>query len=166
MMQVNALRQELQILMKRTRTDRPPALRRSIQPEWLYASDISAVCSRDETELFLDRIREKGWEYTEDGQWILLRKPAEEPPEDWFKGMFGNEAGCCLSLLKRHPERMTDAPEAAQRMLIRAGEEGPQKYETVCAELHRNWAERLRRGEALPALSLFYFSERKERDGC
>ena len=162
MIQLNALRQELQVLMKKTQTERPPALRRSFHPEWLYATDIPIVCSRTETDLFLELLRETGWEYTEDGRWILMRKTAEEPPENWYTGPFGSEAGCCLSLLKRHPERMTDAPEAAQRMLIRAGEEGRRRYEAVCTELHREWAERLRMGKALPALSLYYFSERKE----
>ena len=47
---------------------------------------------------------------------------------------------------------------AAQRALIKAGEEGGKAYENACQKLHREWAERLRRKEPLPALSLRYFS--------
>ena len=159
---VNALRKELQILMQTKRTSRPPVLRRSLVEEWLYATDLPGVCSREEISLFQDQLTENGWEYTADGQWILMRKTAEEPPDEWYNGSFSTEAGCCLSLLERHPDRTTDAPEAAQRMLIKAGEEGEKRYEAACAALHRNWAERLRKGEPLPALNSCYFLERKE----
>lgn len=162
MMRVNALRKELQTLMQMTRSTRPPVLRRSLREEWLYATDLPGVCNREEKDLFLGRLMETGWEYTEEGQWLLMRKPAEEPPEDWYQGPAGTEAACCLSLLKRHPDRMTDAPEAAQRLLIKAGEEGAKHYEAACEALHRDWAARLRQGEALPALNLSYFSGRKE----
>ena len=84
---------------------------------------------------------------------------AGEPPEDWYEGNFGPEAACCLSLLERHAGTACGAPEAVQRTLIKAGEEGGKAYETACAELHREWAERLRRGEPLPAVSRRYFGE-------
>ena len=79
---VNALRKELQILMQTKRTSRPPVLRRSLVEEWLYATDLPGVCSREEISLFQDQLTENGWEYTADGQWILMRKTAEEPPDE------------------------------------------------------------------------------------
>ncbi|MBR5960363.1 MAG: hypothetical protein IKZ98_05155 [Clostridia bacterium] len=161
-MQINALRKELQELMKIPQATRPPVLRRSLSDEWLYATDLPAACSRDNVELFLDLIRKAGWEYTEEHGWLLTRKPAGEPPEGWYDGPFGPEAGCCRSLLERHGQAVNGDAETVQRLLIKAGEEGEKKYEAACAVLHSNWAERLRRGETLPDVNLAYFTARKE----
>ncbi len=161
-MRMNALRKELQELIRIPQTTRPPVLRRSLQEDWLYSTDLPSVSDSENLTLFLEAIRNKGWEYTEEKGWILTRKPAEEPPEGWYDGLLGPEAACCLSLLERHEKQATDEPEAIQRTLIKAGEEGEKKYEEVCAGIHRNWAERLRRGEPLPEINRAYFTGRKE----
>ena len=158
-MRINALRKELAALLDNSGAQRKPALRRSLQEDWLYATDYPALCSGSMPETVMEKLETAGWETAPDGDWMQLRKPAGEPPEDWYEGNFGPEAACCLSLLERHAGTACGAPEAVQRTLIKAGEEGGKAYETACAELHREWAERLRRGEPLPAVSRRYFGE-------
>ena len=123
---------------------------------------LPVLLSRSDLDHFLADLAAAGWEYREEQDWILLRKSADDPPKEWFTGSFGPEAACCGSLLKRHTGLPQDAPEAAQRMLIKAGEEGEKAYEAVCASLHRDWAGRLRQGKPLPALSLKYFGFKEE----
>ena len=161
-MRMNALRKELQELMQIPQTARQPALRRSLSEYWLYSTDFPAVSDNENLTLFLKAIRNAGWEFTEEKGWILMRKPAMEPPEGWYDGSFGTEAACCLSLLDRHEKKADEEPETVQRMLIKAGEEGEKQYEAACACIHRDWAERLRRGEPLPAVNRIYFTGRKE----
>ena len=161
-MRINALRKELQILLAETAAARPPVLRRSLREDWLYATDLPGICGREGLTACLHRLAEAGWEYMEEQGWIQMRRPCGEPPGDWYDGPFGAEAACCLSLLERHGNRMSAAPEAVQRLLIKAAEEGPRAYGNACAGLHRSWAERLRLGETLPTVSLDYFRRRKE----
>ena len=161
-MRKNALRKELQELMQIPQTTRQPVLRRSLPEDWLYSTDLPCVSDKENLSLFLQAIRNAGWEYTEEKGWILMRKPAAEPPEGWYDGSFGPEPACCLSLLDRHEKQTTEEAETVQRVLIKAGEEGEKKYEAACACIHRNWAERLRRGELLPAINRIYFTGRKE----
>ena len=158
-MRINGLRKELSALLALSGAQRKPALRRSLREDWLYATDLPGLCSGDIPEELRERLDAAGWENFLDGDWLQLRKPAADPPEDWYEGAFGPEAACCLSLLKRHAGSAGGNPETAQRALIKAGEEGGEAYEAACAGLHRKWAERLRRGEPLPALSRRYFGE-------
>ena len=146
-MQNNAFRKELIKLMAAQKTDRIPALRRSRKTEWIYATDIPLLLSDKATDQLKKTLQDSGWEYSEENGWLQLRKSAAEPPEGWFCGPFGQEAACCRSILD----------ETAQRELIKAGEAGEESYEEVCGELHRKWAECLRKGEPIPALSLKYF---------
>ena len=156
-MRINALRRELSEKLTAVPTDRPPAVRRSRRDEWLYATDIKLLLSGKAMESLLNELAAEGWEWTEEQGWLLLRKPAEEPPDGWYDGAFGPEAACCASLLDRHPSKGSEA-ETAQRMLIKAGEEGDNAYEAACRQLHQEWAEQLRRGDPLPVLSRKYFS--------
>ena len=156
-MRINALRKELTALLNKRPLHRTPAIRRSGQDEWLYATDIPALLSAEETASLREELDAAGWENTQDRGWILLRKEAAEPPEGWYEGTFGPEAACCASLLDRHPGSPESNARAAERLLIKAGEEGPGAYEKACRTLHRQWAERLRRGEPLPSVSRRYF---------
>ena len=105
------------------------------------------------------KLNAAGWECKEEHGWILLRKNVTDPPEGWYDGSFGPEAGCCASLLKRHAGNEGQGADTAQRALIKAGEKGEKAYETACRALHQEWAVRLRQGEALPVLSYRYFEK-------
>ena len=153
----NAFRKELTILLDACSACRPPALRRSKSAEWLYATDIPVLLSEQKKEQLKSVLMGAGWEYSEENGWILLRKDAEEPPEGWYSGRFGPEAACCRSIQERHQGRTGHAANAAQRLLIKAGEEGEEAYEEACLALHRQWAEKLRKRQPVPVLSLRYF---------
>ena len=156
-MQINAFRKELSAILASRQTDRPPVLRRSRQEEWIYVTDIPALVSDGVKCQLKDELKAAGWENTETDGWLFLRKHAEDPPEGWYAGAFGPEAACCFSVLNRHPHMNGTEAETAQRMLIKAGEEGEKAYERACSALHREWAECLRQGKPLPAVSLKYF---------
>ena len=156
-MRINALRKEMAEIMASRLLKRTPAVRRSSMPEWIYATDILLLLNGDEQDSLLKELAGKGWEYREEHGWLQMRKSAPEPPEDWYEGSFGPEAACCASLLDRHPSKGSEA-ETAQRVLIKAGEEGDNAYEAACRQLHQEWAEQLRRGDPLPVLSRKYFS--------
>lgn len=152
----NALRRELAALLAAPEGSRQPALRRSRLAGWLYATDLPVLYGGAVPDSMAESLKAAGWETDTENGWMQLRKPAPEPPDGWFNGPFGPEAACCLSLLARHNPGAGD-PEPAARSLIKAGEEGPDAYEAACAALHRDWAERLRQGEPLPAVSRRYF---------
>ena len=158
-MRINALRRELVSLFEDIPSERPPALRRSLKDEWLYAADLPAVFAEGWGETLGAKLKEAGWETLEEDGWVQLRKNAAEPPEGWYGGTFGPEAGCCLSLLARHAADAQSDPDPAQRMLIKAGEQGRDAYEAACAALHRDWAARLRQRRPLPPVSRRYFGK-------
>lgn len=152
----NALRKELAALMPAPPDGRMPVIRRSLRPEWLYAADLDILYGGTIPNMPETALAGAGWEFAREGNWLQLRKPAPEPPEDWYCGPFGPEAACCASLLERC--RLPREPELhVQLMLIKAGEEGEKAYEKTCSEIHREWAARLRQGWPLPDLSERYF---------
>ena len=153
----NALRKELAVLLAAPPESRPPVSRRSREQAWIYATDLPALYGCAVPEKVTKALKDEGWEYIQEGGWLQLRKPEPEPPADWYAGSFGPEAACCRSLLKRHEDSLYGPADEAQRMLIKAGEEGEKAYEEACGKLHREWAARLRKGEPLPAVSRRYF---------
>ena len=155
----NALRKELAALLTEQQGYRAPAIRRSLDEAWLYATDLPKLYEGDTPTTMITALVSAGWEYTQAGNWLLLRKTAQEPPEDWYTEPFGQEAASCLSLLDRHPAGKDEPSDAEQRMLIKAGEKGKTAYEAACTALHQDWAERLREGRPLPALSKGYFEK-------
>jgi len=162
-MLINAFRKELKILLSGPGLIRTPVIRRSLLDNWLYATDLPALCRETDKSRFLDTLAQYGWETMEAEGWIQMRKNSPEPPDNWYDGSFGQEAACCRSLLMRHPGRPeTEAEKKVQCVLIKAAEEGEKAFESACADLHRSWAECLRKGEPLPAVHPAYFSARKE----
>lgn len=158
-MRHNALRRELAEILTEFPLPRKPAIRRSLTDEWLYAADLPGYCGDETVRMAEARLRAAGWTCERTDGWLMLMKPSCAPPEDWFEGPFGPQAASCASLLRRHPARDTGAGERAQHILIRAGEEGAAAYEEACAQLHAEWAERLRKGKNLPGISPRYFGE-------
>ena len=154
---MNAWRKELSEILRGLPCARPAALRRSLRDGWLYASDLPAVCDGETLLEGIRRAGEAGWETAEEGGWILLNKPRKEPPEGWFGGPFGPEAACCLSLVRRRENDREDPEHSAERILIKAGEEGPDAYENACRRLHREWAEALREKRRIPAVDPVFF---------
>ena len=155
----NAMRNELATLLQAPPESRKPVIRRSLQADWLYATDLPVLFNGTIPEELTDVLASAKWEYIQEEDWLLLRKKAPEPPENWYTGKFGPEACCCRSLLERHSDMSGEPADAVQRTLIKAGEEGSKAYENACLILHREWAERLRRGESLPVVSRRYFGE-------
>ena len=141
-----------------TNSIRPAALRRCRQEDWLYATDLLQAASGEAVDAFLRTAESNGWRTRKETGWILLDRIPEIPPEGFFSGPFGPEARCCLSLLRRHPDRKGNADHEV-RMLLKAGEEGPDAYERACGILHREWASALRKGENLPGMATLYFGE-------
>ena len=154
---MNALRTELNRIVSDVPVTRRAAIRRSLEEEWLYATDLPVLCSVEKLEEIQNRLSEAGWEHMILNGWMQMRKASQEPPEGWFCGPFGPEAACCLSILERHESCESTIPYREETILIRAGEEGAEAYEAACARLHREWAEKLRLGQALPAISIRYF---------
>lgn len=154
---MNAWRKELSGLLARAGTARPAALRRSLREEFLYATDLPVIDGQA-AAAFAAEAEKAGWTVGEDGGWMQLDRTAGGRPEGAYGGPFGPEAGCCASLLERHPERGT-ADRAAEHRLVKAGEEGFAAYEKACGEIHREWAARLRKGQLLPDLSELFFRE-------
>ena len=155
---MNKLRQEIRTILDGTDSSRPAALRRCRQEDWLYATDLPQAASAEAVNAFLRTAEGNGWRTRKEAGWILLDRIPEIPPADFFSGPFGPEARCCLSLLRRHPDRKGNADHAV-RMLLKAGEEGPDAYERACGVLHREWAAALRKDEILPGMATLYFGE-------
>ena len=156
-MRMNALRTELNSIISDVPVTRRAAIRRSLEEEWLYATDLPVLCSMEKLEEVQTGLSEAGWEHMIVNGWLQTRKASQEPPEGWFRGPFGTEAACCLSLLQRNVSCSNVIPYREETILIRAGEEGAEAYEAACAMLHREWAEKLRMGKPLPSISTRYF---------
>ena len=158
----NALREELSALLTLPEMSRTPVIRRSLNDDWLYAADLSLLFGGILPEDVAEKLSSAGWTFSIKENWLQLRKAATQPPVNWYVDSYGTEAGCCASLLRRHPDRDDDGAEAVQRKLIKAAEKGFEDYEAACAEIHKSWAERLRQGNKLPEISLLYFEGYKE----
>ena len=150
---MNAWRKELNDLLSAADSRRPPALRRSLTEKYLYAESVQS---------FLEAAESAGWSAAECRGWIELDRFAAEPPEGGLPDVSGPEAACCLSLLRRHRRDTAPSDGRSERMLIKAGEEGPDAYERICAALHASWAESLRNRRGIPAVSDIFFGGGEE----
>ena len=154
---MNVWRKELSDILRGLPCIRTAALRRSLTDEWLYATDLPSVCDRKTLSEGICRMKAAGWETVEENGWLMLNKPRKEPPDGWFDGLFGKEAACCLSLIKRHPSMRENSTNATERLFIKAGEEGPDAYEAACRKLHQEWAEALREKRSIPQTAPAFF---------
>ena len=153
---MNRLRSEAQSLISGSETFRPATLRRSLNENYLYATDLPQAADAATAESFLSRAQRAGWKTKKENGWILMDPPAGKMEENPFEGPFGPEAKCCASLLNRHGSGREGKRE--QRMLLKAGEKGPEAFEKVCEQLHREWAAALRTGEVLPEIPVHCFT--------
>ena len=141
------LRETLRQLLDEVCCTRPPALRRSGEEDWLFATDLPQAASPEAVEAFRRAAEEADWRIGERPGWLLLDHDVI-PPEGTFGASAEGETGCCLSLLLRHPGG--SSTEKERRALYKASEQRD-GLPRLMAAWHRDWAERLRRGEALPA---------------
>lgn len=152
---MNSLRRELNALLARSGTVRPPALRRSTEADALMATDLPLLLPENGRKEARKLLEHHGWRVLEHkGWWLLDRLPA---PEDFSiaDATCCPEACCCLRLLRLHGEK-TDAGRDGMllRDLWKASEQGNASVERLAGFWHRNWAAALRRGEALPGTVL------------
>lgn len=159
---MNKLRTTLQEILSGTESFRPAALRRSLRKEYIYATDLPRCAESTAVQDFCRRAELAAWIVCMDGDWIQLDYSGVNPEDTCFGGPFGREAECCAELLRRHPNGRKSG-ENEMRMLIKAGEEGPEAYEKICAGLHREWAAALRRKDLLPDLPESCFRKVKKK---
>lgn len=162
-------REEIRALLDLFAGKRPAALRRSLSADYLYATDLPAAAGEEKTAAFRDAAELAGWRTERSGAWILLDREVHEMPEALRHVTGGTEAEACGSLLRRHTGGCTEETGILTRRLIKAAEEGTASYRQVCGEIHARMAEKLRKGEPLPDLSLTFFENEnsaKENDKC
>ena len=167
---MNRLREELLLRLRALPARRPPALRRSLRDDWLYATDLPQAADRESVRLFLEAVRGAGWRAEELDGWIELDQRLDRPPENWQPGPLGPETACCLSLLARqHPDReggdgaeTREAAARAVRKLMKAGEDGGAAWEKACGEVHREWAARLRERKCIPEMDAGFLIRREK----
>lgn len=94
-----------------------------------------------------------GWAVTAGNGWLTLDAPVPVPKHAVPDTLTG-ECGCCISLLLRHSGNA--AAEDLIRVVVKAADAGKMPFERLCGQLHGEFAARLRRHEALPALLLPY----------
>ncbi|MBQ9210214.1 MAG: hypothetical protein IJ153_00800 [Clostridia bacterium] len=139
---VNPWRRELNLLLSSLPVRRKSALRRSLQPDFLFAVDLPACAEAPVCQQFLLAAAAVGWQGAESQGWINLRREDGALPEGLFPLDLAGEAGCLHSLMDRHPElRPTEGQWIA---IIKAREEGPAAWEQACRLIHQDWARRLR----------------------
>lgn len=156
------LRMELAKIISETETCRPPAIRRSSRTEWLYATDLPQIADSRETADFIRRAETAGWYVKQESGWIYLDRNSYKKAPENIPTVSGPERACLKSLIQRHEKDRVPSDGEAERMLIKAGEKGPDAYESTCRYLHRKWAERLRNHCGIPDMDRKWFEEGKE----
>ena len=154
---LSALRAQVNAELLRLEVNRRPALRRSDDPEALLATDLPLAASAETAEGFVRRLRELGWRvWMAANGWLLLDAPVPAP-EAAMSALPAGECGCCVSILRRHPDE-GDA-SGMIRALVKAADAGRQPFERLCSQLHGQLAALLRRREPLPSALLPYLCQ-------
>lgn len=142
------LRGQLQELMADIPVMRRPALRRCDAPDALLATDLPLIAGEDAVQAFMLAARAAGWRmYALPNGWLALDHDVPVPAVEDDVNVPG-EAGCCLSLLRRHPGGAAESEML--RALVRADEAGKSQLERLLSAWHRDFAARLREHRALP----------------
>ena len=153
----NELREELRELCRQVKTIRTPAIRRSLQDRYLYATDLPQAAEEAAVKEFMRKAREAGWKVSEAEGWLQLDKPVHMPPKGWYEGPAGAEAAGCLSILRRHAGRTAPSDGSAERRLIKAAETGAAAFKEACRLIHAQWAKGLREGNKIPDVNPEFF---------
>ena len=158
------LRAEMNALLADTPVRRKPALRRAGTPDALLATDLPLAADAQAVDGFLRRARLLGWcAFALENGWLLLDKPVPTPVNDDAPELDG-PCGCCLSLLRRHPE--TGDPRPYIRQVLQAQEAGAGELLRLCQRMHAGFAAMLRLHQPLPGALLPYLTHacRTHRD--
>ena len=150
---LTALRQQVQGVLYAVPAKRKPALRRSDAPEALFATDLPLIAEQEAVAAFMADMQKQGWTSLERNSWLTL-DAAVPVPEYTIPEAPAGECGCCISLLQRHREEA--AAEDYIRAVAKAAEAGKLPFERLCAQLHGEFAIRLRTHRPLPGALLPY----------
>ena len=148
----NPLREEIHSLFAGLELKRRPALRRSLLPDYLFATDLPRFAAQAQVAAFSARAESLGWELLLRSEWLNMRKCGLVLPENLLPSFPGSESDCLRILLRRHPGSADS--DRAVFLLMKAREEGGPAMEAACRKLHREFAAALRRKEDLPSLGL------------
>ena len=154
-MMMTPMREEIRLELDRCQVKRPPVIRRSDSADALLACDLPAVASPETVTAFTIAMERRGWTVRDAFIFLLLDKPVPVPPGGAVDA--AGDTACCLALLERHPNQITDP--ALIRAVVKAAEEGPRPLERLCCRLHAEWAEKLRLGQPLPGALLPYLQQ-------
>lgn len=150
---LTGLRAQVQRVLYAVPAKRKPALRRSDAVDALFATDLPLIAEADDVRAFVADMEARGWTVHERNSWLTLDAPVPVPDTEAPLDMKG-ECGCCISLLLRHPD---EAPaEDAIRAVAKAVDAGRQPFERLCAQLHADFAARLRNHQPLPGTLMPY----------
>ncbi len=154
----NELRREIQEKCALVSSRRRPAIRRSMQEQFLYATDLPQIAEDSSVKQFIRMLCAAGWRAELSNGWLQLDKLSLFPPAGWYSGPFGAEAFCCMSILTRHRGQTIPSDGSVERLFIKAAETGPEKYEAACRKVHAEWAERLRMRKHIPDIHPDFFT--------
>ena len=144
----NPWRLELRSLLDAAAAARQPALRRSRKADWLFCTDLPLCAPAEAVEAFLARSEALGWECLSEEGWLNLRQRDSLFPDRWWDtAARDGEAACLRGLISRHPELFPSRAQACQ--ILKAWEEGPDRFMAACLSVHRDFALRLREGRKL-----------------
>ena len=149
-------REEIAEMMDHAGCFRRPSLRRSNREEYLLSTDYPQAADPDAAQALIRAARSKGWKILQEDGWIYFDRPAVFEAADGAPHACP-EADCCLSLLERHPDARVPSDGKAERMLLKAMEEGNEAFETVCKKLHGIMACSLRKKERIHDIDQRFF---------
>ena len=149
-------RDELRKMMRAAGFRRTPVLRRSKKEDFLFATDYPLASDASSVQAFITAAQKAGWRTETDSGWIQLDRKAEFEAAD-MPPAWNPEAGCCLSILERSAYEKIPSDGYAERLILKALEEGPDAYENVCGKLHADWAAAMREHTGIPDVDRRFF---------
>lgn len=142
-------REQLRELLAKTEAVRKPALRRSNNEEFLFATNLPLITKENELTRFLSEAQSTGWTCRIESGWLLLDKV---PDEKIIIAERSTEAEACAAILERHSIKADGRRE--WRILYKACEQDEKKVSEAFMMLHAEMALALREHRKLPDLQI------------
>ena len=152
-------REDLLRIMETAGYRRFPSLRRSNREDSLFATDYPQAAEEPSVRLFICKAKNAGWHIVSDNGWLHLDRTAVIEAAD-FPPIQTDQSACCLSMLYRNRFPIL-SDGTAERMILKALEEGTEAYNTACKKLHSAWAVSLRNHTGIPAVDPEFFGKGK-----